>query len=124
MSASRSNSLTFLYSGDDVCMVRVCDKGSGPRRANVTIQDVPAVGMMDTGADITIMGGELFKKVAAIARLRKRDFKEADKVPQAYNHQKFVLDGCAYGPGHYVWGEDNVYTRVHQNGCPRTASYV
>ena len=35
-------------------------------------------GIIDSGADITIMGGELFKKVAAAARLKKRDFKKAD----------------------------------------------
>ena len=47
--------------------VRVKYKGSKP-------QYVPTSGIIDTGADITIMGGELFKKVAAAARLKKRDF--------------------------------------------------
>ena len=36
---------------------------------------MPTSDIIDTGADITIMGGELFKKVAAAAaRLKKRDF--------------------------------------------------
>jgi len=50
-------------------------------------------GINDSEADITITGGELFKKVAAAARLKKRDFKKADKVPRAYNQQSFTLDG-------------------------------
>ena len=43
------------------------------------IAGVPAVGLVDTGDDITIMGSELFKKVAAVASLKKRQFKPADK---------------------------------------------
>ena len=54
---------------------------------------VPAYGIVDTGADITIIGGELFKKVAAVARLKKKDFKEADKTPRNYDWQPFSLDG-------------------------------
>ena len=54
--------------------VRVKDKGSKPQYVNVQVQGVPTSGIIDTGADITIMGGELFKKVAAAARLKKRDF--------------------------------------------------
>ena len=48
---------------------------------------------MDTGADITIIGGELFKKVAAVVRLRKKNFKEADKTPRNSDGQTFSLDG-------------------------------
>ena len=39
--------------------------------------------MIDSGADITIMGADLFKKVAAVAHLKKR---QSDKVP-------YKLDG-------------------------------
>jgi len=39
------------------------------------------------------MGGELFKKVAAVARLRKKDFKPPDKTPYTYDNQPFQLDG-------------------------------
>ena len=34
---------------------------------------------------ITIMGGTLFKKVAAVACLKKRDLKRPNKTPQSYN---------------------------------------
>ena len=87
--------LTYLHSSDsdEVCLVRVHDQGSRPRRAEILVQDVFATGVIDTGADITIMGGSLFKKVAAAAKLGRRDFKKADKVPRVYNNQKFTLDG-------------------------------
>ena len=62
--------VNYLYSSDDsdeVRQVRVNDQGSRPRRAQVLIQDVPVEGVVDTGADITIMGGDLCKKVASVA---------------------------------------------------------
>ena len=50
-------------------------------------------GVIDTAADVTIMGGEMFKKVAAVAKLRKKDFKPADKTPHNYDKKPFRLDG-------------------------------
>ena len=47
----------------------------------VQVHGVPAVGVIDSGSDITIMGAELFAKVAVTARLHKRDFKKADRIP-------------------------------------------
>ena len=35
----------------------------------------------------------MFKKVAAGAKLKKRDFKKPDKVPRTYSRQSFTLDG-------------------------------
>ena len=46
--------------------------------------------MIDSGADITIMGADLFKKVAAVAHLKKR---QSDKVPYTYDQKPFKLDG-------------------------------
>ena len=40
-------------------------------------------GIVDSGPDITIVSGKLFKEVAAAARLKKKDFLPADKVPLA-----------------------------------------
>lgn len=39
------------------------------------------------------MGKELFKTVAAIARLRKQELKKADKVPRTFDQKPFLLDG-------------------------------
>ena len=73
--------------------VHITDKGSIPQCVRVQVQGVPAYGLIDSGADITIMGGVLFKKVATIARLRKRDFMQPDKVPRTYDQRPFQLDG-------------------------------
>ena len=49
--------------------------------------------VVDSGADITIIGGEMFKQVATAAKLRKRDFKPPDQPPHNYDHKPFHLDG-------------------------------
>ena len=91
------HALDYLFSSDsekgDVCLLHVHDKGSRQRCADVEVQGVAACGVVDTGADITITGGVLFKKFAAVARLRKRDFKPADRKPYMYGDQPFNLDG-------------------------------
>lgn len=56
----------------------------------VVIQGYPAIRIVESGADITIMNGDLFKRVAA-ARLKKKEFKNADKVACTYDHQSFLL---------------------------------
>ena len=41
---------------------------------------LPRVLAIDSGANITIMGVALFKKVAAVAQFKKRDLKKPDKT--------------------------------------------
>lgn len=60
--------------GEAVKQVAVTDKGSRTQHARVSVQGVPASAVIDTGADITIMGGELFARVAAAAHLQKKNF--------------------------------------------------
>ena len=88
--------MSYLFSDDGteaVKLVQVQDHGSRPRRAEVVIQGYLAVGIVDSGTDKTIMNGDLFKRVAAAACLKKKDFKTADKVARTYDHQSFLLDG-------------------------------
>ena len=94
-------------------MVQLEDKGSQPMCARVCIQGVPVYGIVDTGADIT---GELFKKVAAVATLKK-DFKEADKTPRNYDWQPFSLDSRMDLD---VTFNDTAIktTSLYQDGCP------
>ena len=97
--SQREDPLVFLYSsdseeGEDVRRVRVSDEGSCPWFARVKIEGVTIEGIIDSGADISIMGGELLKRVAAVVRLRKKNFKRADKVPRTYDQKPFPLDGC------------------------------
>ena len=66
---------------DNVLRVNLRDQGNNPKGVKVNIQGVPAIALVDSVADITIMGAQLFQKVALVARLKKRDLKHADKVP-------------------------------------------
>lgn len=47
------------------------------------IQGVRAEDLIDSSAEITIMGAELLKKVAAVNRLKKKEFKKPDKILKA-----------------------------------------
>ena len=79
--------------GEGIKQIRISDRGSKPQHAKVQVQGVPAEGVIDSGADITIIGGDLFRRVAAVAKLKKRDFKKADKIPRTYSQRPFTLDG-------------------------------
>ena len=84
-----SSLLSCLYSseGDDsVLLIRVEDQGSQSQLAKVSIQGFSTDGII---ADITIMNGDFFKKIAVAAHLKK---KPAVKSPHAYNRQPFTLD--------------------------------
>lgn len=89
----------LLFSSDTedeeaVKQIVVTDKGSRAQYARVSVSGVPANGVIDTGADITIIGGELFARVAAAAHLRKKDFRKPDKTPRTYVREPFHLSGC------------------------------
>ena len=83
-----------IIDSEGVRLVRVADEGSQSQLARVIVQGVPADGAIDTGADITITGQELFARVAAAGRLRKKNFQKPDKVPWTYDRKTFRLDGC------------------------------
>ena len=89
--------LQYLFSSDSddagALQVRVCDKGSKSHCVRVSVQRVPMEGVVDSGADITIIGGEMFKRVASVAKLRKKDFKPPDRTPRNYDQQPFRVDG-------------------------------
>ena len=89
--------MSYLRSDSDedegVKRVTVEDTGSYPRYVNVLVEGVMLRGVVDTGSDLTIMGKEAFKKVATVARLRKRDFHPADKKAYSYDGKPFSLDG-------------------------------
>ena len=80
-------------SSESVNRVEVQDQGSQPRCARVFIQGVPVIGIIDSGADISIIGGKLFRQVAAKAKLKKRQLKLPDKTPKTYDGKEFHLDG-------------------------------
>ena len=95
--ADEPSPISLLFSDSEeegVKQICVVDSGSCPQLARVDIHGVPADGIVDTAADITIMGGKLFALVASAARLKKKDFRKPDKVPRNYDGREFQLDGC------------------------------
>lgn len=56
-------------SDSEVRSVRIKDSSSKLRCFRVQIHGVPVLGLIDTGVDITIMGQEVFKKVASVVCL-------------------------------------------------------
>ena len=80
-------------STDEVRQVRVIDKGSRPHRVTVLIEGVPSSGIVDSGADVTIIGKDLLKRVATVAKLKKNRLKKVDKTPRTYDGQPFDLHG-------------------------------
>lgn len=99
MVRSYENPLDILHASNSdeggVRLVCVEDRGSKPRRVTVDVQGVPAQGVIDSGAGITIMNADLLKRVAVVARLKKNLFQKPDKVPYTYmyNQHPFKLDG-------------------------------
>ena len=70
------------------------DASSVPKCVSVLVKGVPATGLVDTGVDLTMMGGELFKAVAAAAKLLKRDLHKANVTPKTYDQKTVHLDEC------------------------------
>ena len=89
--------ISFLFSDESdqeqCCRVTVEDKGSCSMCVPLQVEGVPTYGLVDTGADITIMGARLFKKVAAVAKLKKKNFKPPNKIPRGYDGKPFTLHG-------------------------------
>ena len=87
--------LDFLQSDSDgeIKEVHISDTGSQSVKVEVEIQGVPVEGVIDNASDITIMEGELFKKVASVAKLKRKSLKRADKTPRTYDMRVFTLDG-------------------------------
>ena len=57
------------------------------------LEGVPTFGVVDSGADITIMSKDLLKRVAAAAKLGKSQLKKFDKLPRSYDGRPFTLHG-------------------------------
>ena len=77
----------------EVRLVRVEDHGAEQRYADVLMEGVPASGVIDSGAEISIINGILFCKIAAVARLKRSQLKPPDRIPKTYDRKVFQLDG-------------------------------
>ena len=73
-------------------LVSVVDEGSRSQKAKVIVGEVPLSVIIDSGADITVMGGSAFKQMTLVTKVKRWDFKASDKVPRKYDHQPFHID--------------------------------
>ena len=99
------NPLDHLFSSEtgdsEIWFVRFHDKGSQPPCVSVEVQGVKTHGIVDTGVDITIIGGDLFKKVARI-------------TPYTYDDKPITP------VGQFIEWKDHDHTSVCQNGFSRS----
>ena len=69
----------------------VTDKGSRAQHARVSISGVPANRVIDTGADITIIGDELFAWVAAAAHCVRKTSANQTRHHARMSKNRFIL---------------------------------
>ena len=77
----------------EIGQIRINDQGGQQQYVDVLIEGVIARGVVNSGAEITIINGKLFGRIAAVARLKKSRLKLADRVPRTYDRKTFTLDG-------------------------------
>ena len=74
----QSSNLELLYSSSEES-----DSKVDIVRVRVNIPEVPSLGVIDSGLDITIMKCDLLCKVATVAKLQKKDLKQPDRSPRS-----------------------------------------
>ena len=74
----------------------------------VLIEGVPVTGLVDTGSDITIIQGDLFYKIAAVAKV---EIKIVDQGVCTYNQKPMTLNGCI--DMRITFGEKNIISTVY-----------
>ena len=84
---------------------------TGVRCVKVLIKGVPVIGLIDTGSDITIIRGDLFYKIAAVANLDMCSIKEVSQKVCTYDQKPIALDGCI--DMKITFGEKNIVTTVY-----------
>ena len=67
---------------------------NGVRCVKVLIEGVPVTGLVDTGSDITIIRGDLFYKIAAVAKVEINCIKNVEQRVCTYDQKPMTLDGC------------------------------
>ena len=79
----------------NVRQVRINNSGSKQRYARVLAdRGCSSRGeTINSGSDIIIIGRDLFRRVASVARLRKSQLLKPDKAPKTYDGRTFCLDG-------------------------------
>ena len=113
----------YLYSSDEyeeVRQVRVPDCWSRPRKAAITIQDIPAQRLIDTGADRYSNHGRRPLSEGGFSYLLVQAGFQAAR--QSTSHiQPDVPAQWLNGPQHNTQGNHHMHSRVPEDRCPGTA---
>ena len=84
-------------------MIRTASETTGNQTGvhcvKVLIEGVPVTGLIDTGSDITIIRGDLFYKIAAVANLDMCSIKDVGQK----------VCNCDQNPGWLYRHEDNIW---------------
>ena len=96
-----------------MCIVRVEDKGSKHHIVMVDVHAVPTRGIIDSGADITIINGDLFQMVAMLTLLKKSAFKKLDRIPITYDQKPFIPYGRM--DLDIIFDGETAYSSLHKN---------
>ena len=121
-SATTPGLLSYLLSTDSedsedgVRQIRISDQGSRQQHADIMIEGVPARGIIDSGADITIVGGELFRRIAAVETTQEEPAEATGQ--KTYDRKTFALNG----PGCQLRCDENANSSLHIDGCPRAVA--
>jgi hypothetical protein len=103
---------------EGVLQVRIPYGGSRQQHVDLLLAGVPVRGVIDSGSYITIVGGDTFRRVAAAARLKKKQLLKPDKVPRTYDGRTFTFNGRMDLDVTF----DGVTMKTHQNGCSRAVT--
>ena len=67
---------------------------NGIRCVKVLIEGVHVTGLVDMGSDITIIRGDLFYKIASVAKMDINSIKNFDQKVCTYDQKPITLGGC------------------------------
>ena len=113
--------LDLLYSSDSddqsARLISVQDKDSCPRYVYVNTESKPCLGIIDTSSYITTVGGDLFKKIATVSRLKKRF--QAARQDTGDIQSAAIRVAWFNGSRHPFPGEDHSHPCLYQDGCPQ-----
>lgn len=91
--------MIYLLSNSDegdaeVKLIHVVDQGSRSQCAKIVVGGVFLKGIVDIGADITILGGDVFKQIASVAKFKKGILNNQIKCQEIMNSSHFISMVC------------------------------
>ena len=112
--------LDLLYSSDSddqsARLISVQDEDSCPKYVHVNTEGKSCLGIIDTSSDITTVGGDLFKKIVTVSKLKKRF--QAARQDTGGIQSAAISVAWFNGSRHCIQGED------HSHPCLRISRWM